>query len=229
LYDFSTNANDGVLPEAGLVQGSDGNFYRTTSGGGVYGQSVGGYGTVFQITTNGALTTLYSFTGGNKGAEPLAGLVQGSDGYFYGTTFGGSEGGVSSGGNGTVFRISSSGALTTLYSFDFNDGAGPTAGLVQGSDGNFYGTTPAVGNQAGTVFQLAMMPEFLSVTLTNSTLNLTWSTEVGGMYVLQYNSELNSSNWTNLGSPVSATGVTLSTTDSLTNGPQRFYRVVLSP
>jgi len=73
------------------------------------------------------------------------------------------------------------------------------------------------------------VPEFQAVTLTNSTLNLTWSTEAGGTYQLQYNSDLSSTNWKNLGSPVTATGATLSTTDSLTNAPQRFYRLVLSP
>ena len=72
---------DGANPAAGLVQGSDGNFYGTTSGGGTNDA-----GTVFKISTNGALTSLYSFTGGNDGADPDAGLVQGSDGYFYGTT-----------------------------------------------------------------------------------------------------------------------------------------------
>ena len=70
-------------------------------------------GTVFKISTNGALTSLYSFTGGNDGANPNAGLVQGSDGNFYGTTY---HGGTN-GGNGTVFQISTNGALTSLYSF----------------------------------------------------------------------------------------------------------------
>ena len=94
-------------------------------------------GTVFKISTNGALTSLYSFTGGNDGANPVAGLVQGSDGNFYGTTSGGGTNDA-----GTVFKISTNGALTSLYSFTGgNDGAYPYAGLVQGSDGNFYGTT----------------------------------------------------------------------------------------
>jgi hypothetical protein len=73
------------------------------------------------------------------------------------------------------------------------------------------------------------VPEFQAVTLTNSMLGLTWSTETGGRYQLQYNSDLSSTNWTNLGSAVTATGATLNTTDSLTKDPQRFHRLVLSP
>ena len=73
-----------------------------------YGQSAG---TVFRISTNGALTSLYSFIGGTDGAYPNAGLVQGSDGYFYGTT---ESGGTYTYG-GTVFRISTNGALTSVY------------------------------------------------------------------------------------------------------------------
>jgi hypothetical protein len=72
------------------------------------------------------------------------------------------------------------------------------------------------------------VPEFQAVTLTQSTLSLTWSTEAGATYQLQYNSDLSSGNWIYLGSAVTATGATLSTIDPLTNGPQRFYRLVLS-
>src|SRR2546425_333400 len=85
-------------------------------------------------------TTLYSFSGPD-GSFPFGGLVEGSDGNFYGTT---SQGGTNiycTDGCGTVFRISPSGSLTTLYSFNSGDGKSPYAGLVQGSDGNFYGTT----------------------------------------------------------------------------------------
>ena len=81
---------DGANPTAGLVQGSDGNFYGTTD---CTAAPTGDYGTVFKISTNGALTSLYSFTGGNDGGYPVAGLVQGSDGNFYGTTYyGGTNG-----------------------------------------------------------------------------------------------------------------------------------------
>src|ERR1017187_4579276 len=103
----------------------------------VWSFSQGSCGTVFQINPSGALTSLYSFTGGNDGGNPQAGLVQGSDGNLYGTTYGGGTNG-----DGTVFKISTGRAYTSLYSFTGgNDGANPWAGLVQGRDGNFYGTT----------------------------------------------------------------------------------------
>jgi uncharacterized repeat protein (TIGR03803 family) len=94
LYSF-TGGSDGAYPYAALAQGSDGNFYGTTDQGGT-----NGWGTVFQITTNGAFTSLYSFTGGSDGYYPSAALVQGSDGAFYGITGSGGQGG-----NGTVFRL----------------------------------------------------------------------------------------------------------------------------
>jgi uncharacterized repeat protein (TIGR03803 family) len=125
-------ATDGANPEAALVQGSDGNFYGTTSSGGE-----GAVGTVFKISTNGTLITLHSFSWPKDGDAPYAGLVQGSDGYLYGTT---AYGGTNNWGN--VFQISTNGALTNLYYFTgTNDGAYPYAGLVQGGDGSFYGTT----------------------------------------------------------------------------------------
>ena len=143
---FFNGTNDGANPFAALVQGSDGNFYGTTEHGGTNYA-----GTVFKISSNGAFTSLYSFTGTNDGANPQAGLVQGSDGNFYGTT---EHGGTNS--VGSVFKISTHGALTSLYSFTGgNDGAFPN-GLVQGSDGNFYGTTAGGGtNSVGTVFKIS--------------------------------------------------------------------------
>jgi uncharacterized repeat protein (TIGR03803 family) len=221
LHSFS-GSDDGGWPQAGLVQGSDGNFYGTAALGGRNGN-----GTVFKISTNGVLARLHSFTGGNDGANPYAGLVQGSDGSFYGTTCGGGT----NGGYGTVFKITTNGVLTSLYSFTGgSDGAQPYAGLVQGSDGNFYGTTWGGGvGGSGTVFRLTIVPAFQAVTLTNGMLSLGWSTEAGARYQLQCNSDLSSGNWTNLGSPFAGTGGTFRTTDSVTNGPQRFYRVTVLP
>jgi uncharacterized repeat protein (TIGR03803 family) len=157
---------------SGLVEGSDGNLYGTS--GFVNSNLIGiiSYGTIFKISTNGALSTLHSFNGGNDGANPQAGLVQGADGYYYGTTecngfaYCGMDchGPV---GAGTVFRISTNGALTTLYAFGSTtnasgvalDGANPCGALVQGSDGSFYGTTSSGGTyNNGTVFRLTIVP-----------------------------------------------------------------------
>ena len=145
LYSF-TGGVDGNLPTAGLIQGSDGGLYGTTYAGGTYG-----LGAVFKITTNGLLTTLYSFTGDADGADPWGGLVQGTDGNFYGTTeVGGLYG-------GTVFRITPTGTLTTLHRFNGgSDGAYPVGSLIQGADRNFYGTTFQGGTNGsgGTVFKV---------------------------------------------------------------------------
>ena len=105
LYNF-TDGPDGGFPN-GLVLGSDGNFYGTTQGGGTGTNSVcGPFGTIFQITPAGTLTTLYDFTDGADGATPeYAGVVQGIDSCFYGTTY---QGGSFRGGAGTVFKLSCS-------------------------------------------------------------------------------------------------------------------------
>jgi uncharacterized repeat protein (TIGR03803 family) len=152
LYNFcaQTGCADGYAPYAGLVQGTDGNFYGTTSSGGVNDG-----GTVFKITPAGALTTLYNFcVGCEDGYNPYAGLTEGLDRNFYGTTY---YGGMDS--NGTVFKITPLGVLTTLYSFcaqsNCADGANPYAGVVQGTDGRFYGTTYGGGvNGNGTLFKM---------------------------------------------------------------------------
>jgi uncharacterized repeat protein (TIGR03803 family) len=153
LYSFCSQpaCADGAEPEVVLVEGTDGNFYGTTDGGGVYTCHRQGCGTVFKITPGGALTTLYSFCSESACADgdfPQTALVQASDGNFYGTTAGGGTGGpclIGFGpGCGTVFKITPSGTLTTLYSFcsesDCADGQFPH-GLIQATDGNLYGTT----------------------------------------------------------------------------------------
>jgi len=144
LHSFENT--DGANPYAGLVQGADGNFYGTTSEGGDLDCAVYfGCGTIFKITPSGKLTTLYSVcsqSGCPDGTDPRAGLAQDVDGNFYGTA---DEGGDDNcipgfGACGTVFKITLTGTLTTLHSFEGTDGAIPGAGLVQGPDGNFHGT-----------------------------------------------------------------------------------------
>ena len=173
LYNFcsQTNCADGGKPEAGLVQAANGNFYGTTIIGGSNCGPIGGCGTVFKITLSGTLTMLYSFCSRNgqynctDGSGPYAALVQGTDGNFYGTTAeGGSSSDCGSNGCGTVFKITPSGTLTTLRSFDGADGAKPFSGLLQATDGNFYGTTSTGGDFScpsdpsfgcGTIFRLS--------------------------------------------------------------------------
>ncbi len=139
----SFNYVNGRRPQAALVQGSDGNFYGTTAEGGV-----NGYGTVFRITSTGTLTTLVSF--GSSAESFPNGLIQATDGDFYGTTIG------DTGFSGTVFKITPSGMLTHLLSFNYAYGVNPRCALVQGSDGYFYGTAPFGGNasDSGTVFKI---------------------------------------------------------------------------
>ncbi len=154
LYSFCSQpgCTDGGSPIAGLVQ-VGGNFYGTTQLGGANNA-----GTVFEITPAGQMTTLYSFcpqAGCADGAIPWAGLVQATNGNLYGTT---SQGGTN--GAGTVFEITPTGQMTTLYSFCSQagcaDGAVPYAGLVQATNGNLYGTTVdgGVNGDFGTVFEI---------------------------------------------------------------------------
>ena len=144
----SFDGTDGRLSNAGLVQATNGNLYGTTYYGGAKDS-----GEVFEITPGGTLTTFHSFCSKSRCADgeyTYATPVQGTDGNFYGTTYlGGSKE------LGTVFKITPSGTLTTLHSFDGADGSQPLAGLVQGSDGNFYGTTNMGGSQGdGEIFKI---------------------------------------------------------------------------
>jgi uncharacterized repeat protein (TIGR03803 family) len=159
---------DGALPTGTLIQATDGNFYGTTSQGGAQQNCTVGCGTVFKITPGGTLSTKYNFCsqqGCSDGTIPRAGLVQGTDGNLYGTTqYGGITNSDCSGGCGTVFKLTLSGALSTIYSFcaqsGCTDGSVPAAGLIQLSDGNFYSTTSQGGSldcngaSCGTAFKL---------------------------------------------------------------------------
>lgn len=160
LHSFART--DGEAPYAGLVQATSGNFYGTVEDGGV-----NGYGTVFQITPGGTLTTLHSFDS-TDGFGPQSALVQATDGNFYGATrFGGANtcliGGINYG-CGTVFKMTPTGTLTTLHSFDSTDGAQPFGGLVQATNGDLYGTTSAGGvDNDGTVFKITLGETFTTL------------------------------------------------------------------
>jgi len=161
LYSFSTNGATTmpvpVSPVSPLVQGPDGALYGTTESGFLRG--IWFPGNIYRITTNGLLDNLYALNS-YDGHDPRAGLVLGPDGNFYGTTYTGPGFGT----NGTVFRVTPDGVLTTLITFDqFNDGAGPQAPLLLAADGNFYGTTSSGGWAGqGTVFRLSIAPQIIS-------------------------------------------------------------------
>jgi uncharacterized repeat protein (TIGR03803 family) len=157
---FTTLASfDGVndsSPFDSLIQSTNGNFYATAFGG------AHREGTVFEVSPEGKVTNFYNFcslTNCADGAYPLAPLILGADGNFYGTT---EVGGAN--GNGTIFKLTFDGKLTTLYSFcslsSCADGYG-TAGLIQGRDGNFYGTLSNGGaNLYGVFFELTSSGTF---------------------------------------------------------------------
>jgi uncharacterized repeat protein (TIGR03803 family) len=145
LYSFQ-GGTDGSNPVGSLITDSAGNLYGTTSEGGSTNN-----GTVYKITPSGQETVLYSFQGGTTdGSNPVASLIKGKDGNFYGTT---SEGGSTN--NGTVFKITPSGQETVLYSFQGTDGALPVSSLITDAANNLYGTTYLGGsNDDGTVFKI---------------------------------------------------------------------------
>jgi uncharacterized repeat protein (TIGR03803 family) len=159
IYTF--DQTNGGNPDDALLLGTDGNFYGTASQGGTVGGKYVGDGVVFKITTTGEYSVVYAFcseTHCNDGANPLAALIQGSDGNFYGTT---EYGGVGAGGvpEGVIFKLTPSGEITVLYSFcavaSCKDGANPFGSLVQATDGNFYGTTAYGGaNGHGVIFEV---------------------------------------------------------------------------
>jgi uncharacterized repeat protein (TIGR03803 family) len=137
---------DGDSPKAAVLQATDGNLYGTTEDG---GSGSNPSGTVFRLTPEGTLTTLFTFDGPNGGG-PVGPLIQASDGTFYGTT----EVGGTHPFDGTILKITRTGTLTTLFNFALTDGADPNS-LVEGSDGDLYGSTPDGGaNRLGTIFKL---------------------------------------------------------------------------
>ncbi len=149
LHSFAMTT-DGAYPEDALIVGTDGFLYGTAQGYGPIGE-----GTVFKISADGAtFAVLHSFNRSVDGAFPLAGLVQGTDGFLYGVTHRGGD----SNNDGTVFKVSTDGATFTTLRFltAATDGMNPEGTLVQGPDGLFYGTAESGGaSSAGTIFSIS--------------------------------------------------------------------------
>jgi uncharacterized repeat protein (TIGR03803 family) len=221
-FDYFTN---GCWPTARLIQATDGNLYGTT-----FGQLSGGGASVFRVTTNGQLTTLVRFNGTN-GSYSQTALVQASDRCLYGITERGGPTGQY--GPGTIFRLTLDGTFATVYAFTgIDDGTYPSGALVQGPDGNLYGTTSEGGPQhSGNIFclSLPMRPILQPPSFSNSGLDLTWSAAAGQNYQVEYCTNLDLPSWTALGPPLPATTGVLSTSDLNPTDPQRFYRVTVLP
>jgi uncharacterized repeat protein (TIGR03803 family) len=152
IYSFCSlgECADGALPADGLVQDANGDFYGTTSQGGINFD----FGTVFKITSGGALTTLHNFCVQARcpdGGVPFGALALGANGNFFGTT----SQGVAGSASGTVFEITPSGRLSTLHTFNGADGQQSVAGMALARDGSFYGTTFYGGaSEDGTIFKI---------------------------------------------------------------------------
>jgi len=171
LYNFTGGA-DGANPYAGVILDSEGNLYGTTYSGGPASAGV-----VYELDPAGHETVLYSFTGGDDGAHPYAGVIRDSGGNLYGTAADGGQSGA-----GVVYKLDATGHQTVLLSFDITDGAAPYAGVIRDSAGNFYGTTVTGGpwflgevyklNSAGQVTVLALLDDPTSGVIRDSAGNL---------------------------------------------------------
>ena len=216
LYSF-TGGSDGGNPQTKLVL-SGNTLYGTAESGGHSGD-----GTVFAVNADGSdFTTLYSFTGGSDGSQPLAGLILSGD-TLYGTAWG-----YNSSGEGTVFALNTDGTgFTTLYSFTGgSDGGNPQAELVL-SDGTLYGTASVGGIGYGTVFSLSLPPVSapqMAITLSGTNVVLTWPASPIE-FTLQFTASLGSPVvWTtNSPAPVLVNGQ--NTVTNLISGTQQFYRL----
>lgn len=155
--------NNGLSPTASLTMGRDGNLYGTTSASYLLAYSPfpgftvyipSGNGTIFRMTTGGALTNLIDFDNYNGGSKPIANLTLGPDGNFYGAAYSGGSSSV-----GTLFEVTTNGALMTLANFNNTNGAYPLGGLTFGPDNKLYGTGSSGGNGGnGSVFKFSLPP-----------------------------------------------------------------------
>ena len=145
LYSFTGGA-DGGYPNAGVIRDSAGNLYGTTTAGGA-----SNWGVVYKLDPAGNYTVLYSFTGGENGGGPYAGVIRDPAGNLYGTT---SDGGAAS--VGVVYKLNAASQETVLHTFTGGaDGSFPNAGVIRDSSGNLYGTTSSGGTaNAGVVYTL---------------------------------------------------------------------------
>ncbi|MGP8199763.1 MAG: choice-of-anchor tandem repeat GloVer-containing protein [Limisphaerales bacterium] len=239
LYSF-TNGTDGFVPSGQLVQGTDGDFYGVTRRYSINYNPLF-YGSIFKITPGGARTILYAlnpFVVNTDGAYPFGGLIQGSDGNFYGTTSEGyditNNGVTFNNSNGTVFQITPGGTLTTLTSLNgFDDGAYPEAALVEGPDGALYGTTTSGGPYGqGTIFRLTFTSAPQITTQPASQTNFaggsaSFDVTVFGAPQLSYQWRANGANLIDAGN-ISGSAARVLTLNNITAANAATYSVIVS-
>lgn len=210
----------------GLIFGKDGFLYGTTG----FGGTPLSFGTIFKLSTDGDLTTLYNFQGTN-GQDPSSRLIFGNDGRLYGTTsFGGDLENSNSGiGSGSVFTITTNGTFTTLFLFHGLNGSNPAGPLTLGSDGNLYGTTAQGGpGGGGTIFRVILTPQLTGIAeLPDRRLVLTATGPSETPLRLWTSTDLATpvQSWTVLANGAFSVGGTYSYTDAPPAAVQGFYRL----
>lgn len=223
---FSFNNTNGANPIGGLTLGGDGFLYGTTG----FGGTNLGFGTIFKLSTNGNLTTLYNFFG-TDGEEPSFRMTFGNDGKLYGTTsFGGDpDHSPSTVGSGSVFSITTNGAFSTLFLFHGTNGSNPAAPLTLGPDGNLYGTIAQSGpGGGGAIFRVALAPQFAGIAnLTDGHLVLTATGPSGTPFRLWTSTNVAApvQSWTELTNGLMTVDETYSYTDQPPAEVHRFYRL----
>jgi uncharacterized repeat protein (TIGR03803 family) len=205
---------DAVNPVGKLVEAVDGNLY---------GVAGGLEGTVFRLARDGGLTTVAWFDGAN--GETPVGLIQARDGNFYGECY---TGGIPGDWYGTVFKMTPGGVISRVVSFTGyggdRPGRYPWAGVVEGNDGNLYGTTWQGGTpQAGNVFRIIMPGPLLSSARIDDSLILSWRTNYTG-YVLQSSTDLSRNEWIDCINTTSIVSGQYVVTNSLSDS-SRFFRL----
>ncbi len=213
---FGPGSNPPFWPYGKLLQASDGNLY---------GVADSESGQVFRLTLDGTLTNLAWFGVGDAiGQAPNGGLIEADDGNFYGTTFGG---GTNPGAQGTAFKMSPQGRISTLIDFSYRGaypGSGPLAGLVQGTDGNLYGTCAYGGTYGGgNIFRIIMPGPQLTLTQAGQQMVLSWRTNYTG-FTLQSATDLALANWIGCTNSPVAQGRYYFATNPISAGPC-FFRL----
>lgn len=215
LATFGGGGNNSRWPYGKMLQASDGNLYGVCDSP----------EQIFKLTLSGTLTTFAVFgTNGDLGYNPNGGLIEANDGNLYGTTI---EGGQIGGAEGTVFKITPQGRITTLFVFSTRGavpGSGPLAGLIKGSDGNLYGNCAYGGTYGGgSIFRIVMPGPELRASRVGARLVLSWRTNYTG-FSLQSAAAPASTNWLDCTNLPSVAGGQFFVTNPISASPQ-FFRL----